>query len=115
MTLQRKQLLIELVNELAGEMNANAHAKGFYEKPRTYGDEIALLHSELSECFEGFREGNGPSEKIPAFTKCEEEKADTLVRLLETAFQHGERLLEATFAKMEYNANRPHKHGGKVL
>lgn len=94
--------------------NQNAHDKGFYDEPRTFGDEIALAHTELSEAFEGFRHGNPPSDKIPDFSAVEEEYADLWIRIAETAYEHNFRVAEAVLAKMAYNRTRPYKHG-KVL
>ena len=102
------------LSRIAASCNINAHAKGFYEEPRTFGDECALMHTEISEMFEAFRKGNPDSTKILGFSQIEEERADQFIRLVETAFQRHERLGEAILAKMSYNATRPHKHG-KVL
>lgn len=35
-------------------------ANGWYDKERTFGDDVALLHSEVSELFEEFRAGADP-------------------------------------------------------
>ena len=42
---------------LAWRINLNAHDKGFYTTPRSYGEAIALIHSELSESLEEDRAG----------------------------------------------------------
>lgn len=52
----------------------NAKAHGFHDESRTMGDGIALLHTEISEAFEAFREGGGAAEvwyeeKVLAFHK----------------------------------------------
>jgi NTP pyrophosphatase (non-canonical NTP hydrolase) len=97
----------------AEKVNDLAHEKGWYEEPRSFGDVIALMHSELSEALEADREGDSPSKKIPAFTCIEEEFADVIIRILDTAHQRGYRIGPAILAKHIYNKTRPHKHGGK--
>lgn len=78
-----------------------------------FGTETALMHSELSEALEGHRLGDPRSEHIPAFTVIEEEWADCIIRILGSAEARNLNVAEAVFAKMDFNATRPHRHGGK--
>jgi len=75
------------------------------------GEKIALIHSELSEGFEGVRHGNGPSDHIPEFSMLEEEMADAVIRILDYSGAKELRLGEAILAKMTFNATRAYKHG----
>jgi len=60
------------LNTLRDAAYDNAKAHGFHDQPRTMGDGIALLHTEISEAFEAYREGGGVAEiwyeeKVPAY------------------------------------------------
>lgn len=98
---------------------ATALDKGWIDSSRTFGDEIALMHSELSEALEEFRNGqdfkvvykgkDGKPEGIPI------EFADLLIRLFALCQQVGIDLDTALRVKLEFNKTRPYRHGGKKL
>lgn len=95
-------------NEKATDVNINPINKGWCD-----GEIIALMHSELSEALEALRHGNPPDNRIPAFGGVEAEMADLIIRIMDYGKARGFRIAEAVEAKMEYNATRPVKHGGK--
>jgi NTP pyrophosphatase (non-canonical NTP hydrolase) len=101
----------DAIDELQKAIHENAVAHGWWEDDRSPGELIALIHSELSEALEAFRDGNPESEKIPGFTQAEEELADTIIRILDMAQWHNFSLAEAIAAKHKYNTTRPYKHG----
>lgn len=84
-------------------------------RERNDGEMIALMHSELSEALEALRHGNGPSDHIPEFSGVEEELADVVIRIADYAQKRGLRVAEAIIAKMAFNNNREHRHGGKAF
>jgi NTP pyrophosphatase (non-canonical NTP hydrolase) len=86
---------------------------GFEEEVYNVGEKIALMHSELSEALEYLRMDNGPSDHIPGFSGAEEEFADVIIRIMNTAQRLKLRVAEALIAKQAFNAARPYKHGGK--
>jgi len=80
------------------------------------GEALALMHSELSEALEAIRHGNPPSEHIPEFSALEEELADVIIRIASFCGHRGLHFLgEAIIAKLEFNAQREYKHGGKAF
>lgn len=102
------------LNSLANAIHSTAKLKGWWDKDRGIPEMIALCHSELSEALEACRKPvMAQSEHIPEFTALEEEIADTIIRLLDMGYSQGCRTGEAIIAKMKFNLQRPHKHGGK--
>jgi len=93
---------------------------GWWDDERSFGDMIALLHTEPSEALEEYRNGHGYTETyyrhhddkpegIPS------ELADTIIRVLDIAGHLDIDIGKALAEKMIFNSKRPHKHGGKRL
>jgi len=126
------------LNELGKLANENAKAHGFYDIPEAIKtlpswvikilesvgfkvnpipQQIALMHSELSEALECYRDGEmeltfndkGKPLGYPS------ELADVIIRIVDQAHDLGIDLDAAVAAKMSYNISRPYKHGRKVL
>lgn len=104
---------VEEWNRLAKAVHETNEAKGFYEpgKARSDAELIALMHSELSECLEAIRNNYANSDHLPDFLATEEELADVVIRIMDMAAYHDWEVAEAIEAKLEFNRNRPHKHG----
>lgn len=134
------------IAELIAEAHETAKSKGWWEDTlecpeRTFGDQIALMHSELSEALEEFRKYGIEAPYLYAYSdypmcpgaKCvpgglgsweaskykpegiAAEFADVLIRIADTCGRYGIDLEEAIAVKMQFNKSRPHKHGGKKI
>jgi len=98
-------------------LNLNTEKGWRPDDQRTFGDEVALLHSEVSEMLEAYRE-IGMAERTSLTGKPDDvgsEAADVLIRLLDMSHAWEIDLADEYERKMAYNRTRPWRHGGKKL
>lgn len=130
------------LTELRDEALRIATSHGFTDA--SVGEDIALMHSELSEALEDCRAGRSPTwyeyqmlgcdpsafKTFEAFEAEEGERklgpyrkpvgipsemADVIIRVLHFCGKHGIDIGRAVREKMLHNDSRPFKHGGKTL
>lgn len=130
------------LNEYTKKIHENAVAHGWWNEERSFGDIVALFHSELSEALEEYRAGRPMEWKECEISDahCEPgkyyytvhccrgcghrsnkpegiavEMADCLIRILDWFGKEGLDVDRIVQEKMAYNETRPYRHGGKKL
>jgi NTP pyrophosphatase (non-canonical NTP hydrolase) len=88
------------------EIHENAIIHGWWSGKRDIPELMALLHSEVSEAFEAYRDHD-----MELFR---EELADVAIRLMDTAQAFGIDLEKEIMRKAAINRTRPYRHGGKA-
>lgn len=123
-----------MLNELRDKALDIATKHGFTDA--TPGEDIALMHSELSEALEDIRSGHDinliwyinksglayahqifEESREPMLKPCgvPTELADVMIRIFHFCGKHNIDIQRAVKEKMDYNETRPFKHGGKKL
>jgi NTP pyrophosphatase (non-canonical NTP hydrolase) len=126
---------VSVINELCTQIYTDNEAKGFWEsceyipkwmkKQELIGcsksdvkavekafnaQKLALIHSEISEAMEADRK-DLMDDKLLHRKGLEVELADAFIRICDMAGGLNMDLGGAIIEKLEYNRNRPHKHG----
>lgn len=119
----------------AEQIHANAIKHGWWDEDSSFGEIVALCHSELSEALEEYLDEKPlvyqmqsygivsgrmetdlekffPQQKIEGIAV---EMIDCLIRILDWCGKEGVDVDEILARKHEYNKTRPYRHGGKKL
>ena len=116
------------LNDIAKACHKNSLEHGWWGEGRSFPAIVALIHSEVSEALEAWRDtpldqdpfvpgyadtlgvqGTGPLKPVGVPS----ELADIIIRVLDAAAGYGIDIDAAVAEKMAYNETRPFRHGGK--
>lgn len=113
---KRRMTIVDLIQQ----SHATALEKGWWERDHSFPEQLALVHSEVSETLEDYRvHGMNPEtfifiEQTGKPSGLAVEIADVFIRLCDSCGRYGIPLEDALRAKLEWNKSRPHRHGGKL-
>lgn len=117
-----KPLSYSCLNHFIKDIHENAKEHGWWDgEQRTFGELIALCHSELSEALEEYRNGHAPTETYYNNDKPDKpegipsELADVVIRVFDMCGHYEIDLEQIILKKHLYNKSRPYKHGGKKI
>lgn len=104
------------INELIEASHNTAVDKGWWTLPPNIPEKLALIHSEISEALEAYRDG-----KMETYTHengkpdgFEVELADAVIRIADLCGYLNIDLESAILRKAAYNSTRQFRHGGKI-
>jgi len=91
------------------EVHEYAKEKGWWEKNREIPELLCLIHSEISEALEGYRNN------IPIGDKgwVGEELADAVIRIWDMCEAYNIDIVSEMNKKHQINLERPYRHGNK--
>jgi NTP pyrophosphatase (non-canonical NTP hydrolase) len=93
-----------------GAIHRTAREKGWWDNGCNVPEKLCLIHSEVSEALEAFRNGIEPGQK----GWIGEELADVIIRIFDLCCYLRIPIITEVERKHHFNQTRPFRHGGKL-
>jgi NTP pyrophosphatase (non-canonical NTP hydrolase) len=106
------------INDLIDRAHSTAISKGWWSgDDHNVPEKLALIHAEVSDCLEEYRNGHELGEVYYEGSKpCGfiTELSDIVIRIADLCGQYDLDLDGAIEEKLNFNVSRPFRHGNKV-
>lgn len=105
------------LNDLSDDIHQTAKSKGWWPENQNIPEKLAMIHSEVSEALDEYRNGNALRTYYTTGQKPEgmpSELADIIIRTLDLAGFLEIDIAHHVREKHAFNKTRPHRHGGKL-
>lgn len=99
------------INEFATKVHDLAITKGWWDEARSFPESIVLIHAELSEAIESWRDGEeGYYFKGDKPDGWAVELADAAIRIFDLLGREGFDAEDLLLSKHKFNEGRPYRH-----
>lgn len=106
---------VDELNDIAKKAYKNSSGKGWWDGARSAPELLCLVHSEVSEALEDYRNNKIETYEDDNGKPCgfNSELADIIIRVLDMSAHYGIDIQGEVERKMKFNETRSYRHGDK--